>query len=444
MSNGSVFSGSSRVEITSKGQGGVAVDSGRYSEQVTVCGRSALEKLFSEYQGPVSARLWDGTAIGNETPASVIAFRYPGPLRELILRRDILRLAERYLEGAVDVEGDMETLFDFVGFLHERGFSLKEKVKVAGLALCMPSCRKEGMRQTTGKNARPARNDRRSIGTHYDLSNEFYSLWLDPKMVYSCAYFRDAQQSLAEAQDDKLDYICRKLRLEPGMSLLDIGCGWGSLAIRAAKKFGVRVHGITLSECQRGWACAEAQKQGLEDLVRVDIMDYRDLPDDAAYDRIVSVGMFEHIGVSSFPVYFGAIKRLLKPRGLFLNHGINNDSGWGADPIRSFVNKYVFPDGELTRVCVAIEAMENEGFEIIDVENLRRHYIYTLRRWVRNLEARREEAVALVGEKTYRIWRLYMAGSAWYFGRGSSMVFQTLAGHKGMTPVPLRRDDLYV
>jgi cyclopropane-fatty-acyl-phospholipid synthase len=225
---------------------------------------------------------------------------------------------------------------------------------------------------------------------------------------------------------------------------LDIGCGWGALVIWAARNYGARAHGITLSEQQYQYAKDRIQREGLEGQVTVELRDYRDLPEDARYDRIVSVGMFEHIGVANFPRYFNIIKRALKPDGLFLNHGITNDTGWQDTPITRFINNYVFPDGELTRIGTVINAMEKAGFEVVDVEGLRRHYALTLRAWVQSLEANREKAVAMVGEASYRVWRLYMSGSAHYFDEGSINVFQVLAGHdREPLVISLRRDEMY-
>ena len=257
------------------------------------------------------------------------------------------------------------------------------------------------------------------------------------------AYFQDADQTLAGAQQDKLDYICRKLRLKPGQKLLDIGCGWGALVRWAARRYGVQAHGITLSEEQHQYALQLIRAEGLEEQVTVELRDYRSLPDQARYDRVVSVGMFEHIGLKNFEVYFSTIKRVLKHGGLFLNHGISNDTGWQRTPITRFINRYIFPDGELARISDVVSAMETAGFELLDVESLRRHYALTLRHWVRSMETHKDQAVRVAGEKIYRLWRLYMAGSAWYFEEGSLSVYQALAGHFGQPlSVTLRRDDL--
>ena len=408
-------------------------------------GRRLVRALLEGYQGPVAVRLWDGSfAHGGAGAPVVLAFERPAPLRDLVLHADLFRLAEAYLAGEVDAEGDMETLFDLVEFLRHRHWSCPERLRLLHRALRLPGVSRKRLARERRAPGRIRRNGHRAISHHYDVGNDFYRLWLDPNMVYSCAYFRTPAQPLAEAQEDKLDYICRKLRLSPGQHLLDIGCGWGALAVWAARHHGVRVHGITLSREQCAHARERVRREGLQEQVKIELLDYRELPEDARYDRIVSVGMFEHIGVKNFPAYFGKVRRLLRPGGLFLNHGITNDTGWEDTPISRFINAYVFPDGELARISDVQLAMEEAGFEILDVESLRPHYQLTLRHWVRALEAGKEQAVALSSDPTYRIWRLYMAGSAYYFGEGSLGVYQVLAGPRYQSqPVGLRRDELY-
>ncbi|MCF6325037.1 MAG: cyclopropane-fatty-acyl-phospholipid synthase family protein [Gammaproteobacteria bacterium] len=408
--------------------------------------RDILEKILGGYQGSVAVRLWNGEWIRGGAGASCrVILHQPAVLRDLMLHRNLMCLAESYLAGEIDLEGDTERLFDLTPHLRKLNFSWSEKWRMMLRALHLP--RREVHSGASADHAGGGRrhsNNKESIAHHYDVSNEFYRLWLDAEMVYSCAYFHDTEHSLAQAQLDKLDYICRKLRLEPGQKLLDIGCGWGALAFWAARHYGVEVHGITLSEQQHDYALKRARNEGLEDRVRIELRDYRDLPERACYDRVVSVGMFEHIGISNFPLYFGTIKRVLKPSGLFLNHGITNDTGWRDTQITRFMNRYVFPDGELARISDVEDAMEQAGFEIIDVEGLRRHYAMTLRHWVRALEERKQQAVDLVGEASYRVWRLYMVGCAYFFDEGSINVYQVLTApaHQSLA-TPLRRDDIY-
>ncbi|EAU55187.1 class I SAM-dependent methyltransferase [Mariprofundus ferrooxydans] len=411
----------------------------------TVAARVILHTLLDAYSGPVAAALWTGeTVIGDEASPCRVIFRRSAPLRDLVLHQDVIRLAEAYLGGYVDVEGDMELLLGISDYLQELELSLSLRFRLMREALRIPVATIEKEASAVRAAEKRQRNCQSSIAHHYDVSNEFYRLWLDPEMVYSCAYFDDPDQDLCSAQQNKLDYICRKLRLVPGQSMLDIGCGWGALACWAARNYDVHVYGITLSEQQYDFAVERVKKEGLQESVTIELRDYRDLPGDIGYDRIVSVGMFEHIGVKNFPGYFGTVKQLLKPGGLFLNHGITNDTGWRNTPVTRFMNCYVFPDAELARISQVITAMEDAGFEIIDVEGLRRHYVLTLRRWVQTLKNRRAQAVAIVGEPSFRVWELYMAGSAYYFELGSSGLFQVLAGHAQQPlSIPLRREDIY-
>jgi cyclopropane-fatty-acyl-phospholipid synthase len=293
------------------------------------------------------------------------------------------------------------------------------------------------------------RSSRRNIAHHYDVSNAFYRMWLDQRMVYSCAYFRDESTSLDDAQAAKLDHICRKLRLAPGERFLDIGCGWGALLFHAAERYGVIAHGITLSQNQFDHVTQQIAARGLSDRVRVELRDYFDLPEDMPYDKIASVGMFEHVGVARFPRYFGKIYRMLKPGGMVMNHGITHNP-LGADSLGSgigdFVEEYVFPGGELTHVSKVIEGMARQGLECVDAEALREHYAKTLWHWVDRLEAHTEEARREVGEERFRVWRIYMAGSAHAFDRGWLSIWQILAGKPlpdGRLPHPLTRDYMY-
>jgi cyclopropane-fatty-acyl-phospholipid synthase len=316
------------------------------------------------------------------------------------------------------------------------GEAVQENVPSGGLWLRSPFSRKHSRKA-----------DRRAISFHYDVSDEFYRLWLDEQMVYSCAYFEHPGDTLEEAQRAKLEHICRKLRLKPGERLLDIGCGWGALVRWAAKNHGVHAHGITLSENQYRHNQSLIREEGLEGLVTVELLDYRDVPGESVFDKIVSVGMFEHVGIKNLPLYFRTAHRLLKPGGLFLNHGITHDEpGWRKTMSTEFINRYVFPDGELDTVSNVLRVVEQEGFEIHDVEGLRPHYALTLRTWVRRLESRKEEALQHVSESVFRVWRLYMAACAIEFEGGGVGVHQILASKRdgGLWPVPLTRRDLYI
>ena len=288
--------------------------------------------------------------------------------------------------------------------------------------------------------------DRRAIRHHYDVSNDFFRLWLDTRMLYSCAYFEQASNDLETAQTAKLHYICRKLRLQPRMRLLDIGCGWGGLSIHAAKNCGVRVTGVTLSQQQASLASARVGDTGLSSEVAIELTDYRDLNETEPFDAIVSVGMAEHVGAQNLNGYFQKAFRLLKPGGVFLNHAMGD--GVRARETRggSFIQQYVFPDTDLPRIGMVASTAEAEGFEVRDVENLRDHYMLTLRHWVRRIESAHEAVLRFVDEPTYRIWRLYMAGAAHAFECGRLAVYQTLLSKPdryGHSHLPLTRRDWY-
>jgi cyclopropane-fatty-acyl-phospholipid synthase len=293
------------------------------------------------------------------------------------------------------------------------------------------------------------RSNRANIRYHYDVSNAFYRLWLDRQLVYSCAYFATEDTTLDAAQAGKVDHICRKLRLQPGDRFLDIGCGWGALLFHAAERYGVEAYGITLSKNQFEHVKAEIAARGLAGRVKVELRDYLDLPEDVLYDKIASVGMFEHVGIKRFPSYFGKIMRILTPGGFVLNHGITHNA-LGADSLGSgigdFVEEYVFPGGELAHVSKVIEGMAAQGLEVIDAEALREHYAKTLWHWCEGLEANADAARAEVGEEKYRVWRIYLAGSAHAFERGWLSLWQILAGKPlpdGRLPHPLTRGYMY-
>ena len=271
-----------------------------------------VSMVLAGYKGEISVRLWNDTlAHGKYNSACTVIFREPGALRELVLQRNLLLLADRYLTNAIDVEGDLESLFSLKTYLLNLDLSLLIKVYLLIQALRLPVKSSGSVKKRFAKLS-SHRNSSSSIEQHYDVGNDFYSLWLDPDMVYSCAYFRDEQQSLTTAQREKLDYLCRKLRLQPGQALLDIGCGWGALAIHAARYYDVHVHGITLSKAQHRFAHEKVLREGLEQKVNIELLDYRDLSMDVKYDRVVSVGMFEHVGVKNYTTYFGTLKSVLK------------------------------------------------------------------------------------------------------------------------------------
>ena len=283
--------------------------------------------------------------------------------------------------------------------------------------------------------------DRDAVRHHYDVSNAFYRMVLGPTLVYSCAYFATPDEDLDAAQTRKLELICRKLRLQPGDRLLDVGCGWGSLVLHAAREHGVRAVGVTLSEPRPSLARERIRAAGMEDRCEIRVADYREV-DDGPYDKVASVGMYEHVGRTQLAHYVARVGELLREGGLFLNHGIVRavPNPWGR---HSFIARYVFPDGELCPVGAVVDAMERNGFEVRDDESLREHYALTLRRWVGNLAANREAAIAEAGEERERVWRLYMTGAAMSFEEGDISVHQVLAAKPGAPhALPLSRAEL--
>ena len=417
--------------------------------------KQVVLRVFRAYPGSLAVRLWNGETltIGRGRPDFTLVFNDPRAFRDLILFRDPLRLAEAYFQGAVDVEGDFYAALGLKNHLQSAALTLPEKAAFLAMALLLTGS-PGAQAGASVRGPKPARlfrrhsrgTDRKAIAFHYDVSNAFYGLWLDRQRVYSCAYFQSPEEDLDRAQQNKLDHICRKLRLKPGERLLDIGCGWGALIRWAAVHYGVSAHGVTLSRNQYEHCLRTVAEAGLQDRVSVELKDYRDLEGKAVFDKIASVGMFEHVGIGSFPIYFGTAQRLLKPGGLFLNHGITHETeGWRKSVSTTFINRYVFPEGELDTVSNVQRAMERTGFEILDVEALRPHYALTLRHWVRRLESRRDEALQCVSEPTYRVWRLYMAACALAFEAGDVGIYQILAARRarGVNPVPLTRRDLY-
>jgi len=407
-----------------------------------------LSYLFRDYLGSFVIQLWNDSklCIGNDYSAFTLEIKDASVLRELILFRDPIRLAEAYFDGAIEVDGDFDAALGLRHYLERLKLPFTKKLSLALKVLFLNKHQSSRPIKFARDDISPRQNGKETIAFHYDISNDFYQLWLDNRMIYSCAYFEHPQQNLEQAQCNKLDHICRKLRLQAGERFLDIGCGWGALVCWAAKYYGVQAHGITLSQSQYEYACAEVKTQNLQELVTIELRDYRELSQLASYDKISSIGMFEHVGLKNLPVYFSIVNRLLKPNGLFLNHGITTDeSGWGNCVSSRFINRHVFPDGELETMGAIQSLMEDADFEIYDVEGMRTHYALTLRHWVHRLEQNYTEAVRVVGERNYRIWRLYMTGCALQFEQGQTGIYQILAVRKNNSfpPLPLTRRDLY-
>jgi cyclopropane-fatty-acyl-phospholipid synthase len=398
----------------------------------------------------VAVRLWDGTRWPDDAPRPVtLALNHPGALRAMFLPGSELGLAEGYLFNDFDIEGDIIQVFSLADTLSTATAGWKKKLKAARDLLKLPEPPKHDLNRRPTNRISGQRHsierDRQAVTYHYNVSNDFYQLFLDRRMVYSCAYFATPETDLDSAQAAKLDYICRKLRLSPGQKLLDIGCGWGGLVMHTAQQFGVDATGITLSQPQADLANQRIAGAGLAERCRVQVVDYREFGEPQAYDALVSVGMFEHVGLEKLPVYFKQAFNLVKPGGVFLNHGIASRAGDAlSDP--NFNDTYVFPDGELVPINITLHMAEESGFEVRDVESLREQYALTLRNWVNRLEAHHDEALHFVDEFTYRIWRLFMSGSAHGFNTGFNNIYQALLlrpGEGGRSGLPLTRGDWY-
>ena len=420
-----------------------------------------LKHLFRGFDGSFALRLWNGITLrlgkaeAHESDARfTLVCCNPGVVRSIVLGRDRLRLAEAYFRGDIDIEGDFFAALGLKDHLNSIRMSTRDRLGVllSALRLRLPDALPGhgGQPLPLPQHGRAVKahskaENRDAIQFHYDVSNAFYALWLDRTMVYSCAYIEHPGDDLEQAQQAKLDLICRKLLLKPGDRFLDIGCGWGALVIHAAQRYGVHAHGVTLSLQQLELARERIAQAGLEDRVTVELRDYRDLQGDSVYDKVASVGMFEHVGLKNLSVYFSTVHRLLKPSGLFLNHGITHDvEGWIKTSSTEFINRYVFPDGQLDTVSNIQRGMERARFEIADVEALRPHYALTLRHWVSRLEDHHTQALQYVSESTYRVWRLYMAACALEFESGEIGIYQVLASKRAACPasLPLTRQHM--
>lgn len=411
-----------------------------------------LEELLPSDPGSqVGVRLWDGALWPDEQPrAATIVLNHPGALRSMFASMNEVGLAEAYLYDDFDVEGDIESVYELGEQLIQTTTSTQKKLKIGFALRRLPDGEERqydqrGAADLSGE-VHSIDRDRQAISYHYDVSNDFYALWLDQNLVYSCAYFDSPGEDLDTAQLRKLDYICRKLRLKPGQHLLDIGCGWGGLVRYAAENYGVGVKGITLSEPQAELANKQLVEAALDDKARVVVQDYREVNVSEAYDALVSIGMFEHVGAAKLGTYFQKAMQMLRPGGVFLNHGIASNATLKTRRGPTFTQRYVFPDGELTPINVSLQAAEEVGFEVRDVESLREHYALTLRHWVRRLEERHLQALEFVSEPVYRVWRLFMSASAYGFSTGKINVYQSLLVKQdshGSSNLPLTRADWY-
>ena len=430
--------------------------------------RRALAIAFGppEHRG-FAVRLWDGSVDGGRGASAPFTFvvRRPGALRRALLPPSELAIVQAYLRDDLDIEGDFESAGTITDLAARH---LRTLGALSGLIGALRSLPTDDLRNSNGAPARTSNEftrlsrhsrsgDAANIRHHYDVGNDFYSLWLDTRMLYSCAYFPTGTEDLDAAQEAKLEHICRKLRLRAGDHLLDVGCGWGALLEYAATRYGVSGVGITLSEPQAELARERFAAAGVGDRVRVEVRDYRDLSPEWRFHKAVSVGMREHVGAGKLLEYYACVFRALEPGGLFLDHGIVRGETFATEsPLEwlvsrlwrrdAFIQKYVFPGGELVPLGPLIQCAEGAGFEARDVENLREHYVHTLRHWVARLERAHAQASALVGEHTYRVWRLYMAATSIGFLSGRLTLIQTLLAKpmpSGTVSVPLTREDLY-
>ena len=395
---------------------------------------SAVERKLQSLPVTVQMELPDGSVIGTADPQVRFVARDKAALAHLA-EGEVGVLGQDYVEGRIDIQGNMRDVMTAASALlpgspvdAARGGWLTELV-----------------RRVISVWRHSIERDAKQIEFHYDLSDDFYALWLDPRRVYSCAYYRTQDMNLAQAQEAKLDHICRKLRLQSGERFLDVGAGWGGLLLWAAENYGVDATGITLSRNQYAYVNKLIQEKGLSGRVRMELLDYRKLDESQPYDKLASVGMFEHVGRAQLPGYFAKLRRLVKPGGLIMNHGItaaglyNGELGSGMG---EFIEKYIFPGGELTHVSSVMEAMTNGGLEAVDVENLRPHYARTLWAWSDALEARLSDAAQILqgeqGARSLRAYRLYLAGCAMAFEHGWIALHQIL----GTSPATGRPDEL--
>ncbi len=415
---------------------------------------SALAPVLTAFVGH-GARIrfvfWDGSSVGPEDAVGTVGVHSPDALRRMAWAPGELGISRAFVAGDLSIDGDV---FEVLAALRDASPADLRHVDARAIVATVRAARRLGALGAPlpppPEESRPpgrihsAARDARAVSHHYDVGNDFYELVLGPSWTYSCARFVTAATTLEEAQAAKYELICRKLGLDerPGARLLDVGCGWGSMAIHAARHHGARVVGVALSHEQVDKAKERVRAEGLEDAVEIRYQDYRDLRDEQ-FDAISSIGMFEHVGTERTTQYFSLLRQLLTPTGRLLNHAISSPGGSRLGP-RTFIGRYVFPDGELIDVGEVLLAMERAGFEVRDVESLREHYSRTLHCWVANLEAHWDEAVALVGRARADIWRLYMAGSALGFDDGGIAVHQVLGvapGSDGASGMPRTRGE---
>lgn len=389
-----------------------------------------LERKLQRLETPFSLVLPGGKRIGHPMPKVTVRLGNLAALAHLAAG-EVGRTAMDHVEGKLELEGSMRDLMAVAAQM------LEADPRSAEAASPPLDWWRNILRRGRSRLRHAIDSDARHIQFHYDVSDDFYKLWLDPRRVYSCAYFRTPELSLAQAQEAKLDLICRKLMLHQGERFLDVGAGWGGLLLWAAEHYGVRAHGITLSKNQHAHVNRLIDEKGLRGRVTMELRDYRELPESEPWDKIASVGMFEHVGLAQLPGYFDKLYRLLRPGGLLLNHGItaggtrNHQLGAGMG---DFIERYIFPGGELLHVSHVLEVMAESGLEATDIESLRPHYARTLWAWSDALEAQLPRARELTSETVVRAYRLYLAGSAMSFEHGWISLYQMLAAKPNGSP----------
>jgi cyclopropane-fatty-acyl-phospholipid synthase len=398
---------------------------------------------------PFALAFWDGSRLpaGSGDPGAPTVHVARRALGQLLHEPNQLGLTRAFVTGELRFDGELRDVLALRNHFGGVALTPRELATAAALAVRLGGLDAVRPPRVPASELRPTgrrhslRRDRDAVRHHYDVSNAFYRRLLGPTLVYSCAYFADPEEPLDAAQERKLERLCRKLRLAPGERLLDIGCGWGSLALHAAEHHGARVVGITLSEVQAQLARERVRDAGLSDRVEIRVADYREVAD-GPYDKIASVGMVEHVGAAQLDAYARTIARLLRPGGLALNHGISRLGSTPAGP-KSLIQRYVFPDGEVLPLEDVAGALRRAGLEVRDVESMREHYALTLWRWLDNLAAERAAAIAEVGIERTRVWELYMTGSALAFEDGDITIYQTLVTREGgAQQLGLVRDDL--
>lgn len=393
--------------------------------------RNVLSVMLRGYPNPISVRLWNGETICGEAKSKFcIVVNDPSVISDILLRRDLVLLTKHYLSGLFTVEGRLEDLFHLGEWISRQHFTLQEKWFVTKNALRIST-----LKSVFSTGAQPSLSALKTssmsvLSRQRNVGNSFYRLWLDPDMVYSCAYFDMDNQSLAAAQLNKFDQVCRKLGLQSGQHILDVGCGWGAFACWAARHHNVTVDGITTNRQQYQYSLARVHGEGLANRVNIRLMDFRDLPAKARYDGVLDIGTFDQGVRSSSLNDYQRLRRMLKPGGRILSHSMNSFEGHQRSQIKEYIHQYIHPEGELPRLSVTCSNFENAGFEIHDIASMHRHYVMTLKHWLARLRAHHEHAVTVASETAYRLWELYLAGCSHFFSSGEIGANQILASSR--------------